>query len=114
VTAETRSFDPDGDALARVQEFLGQHLPGALGPVITTKTCLYTLTPDRDLVIDSLPEHPGILLALGAAHGFKFASLIGRVLADLAVDGATGIDVEPYRIDRPLLSMDDPPTNWLV
>ena len=39
--------------------FLASHLPGALGPPIYTKTCLYTLTPDRDFVVDRLPEAPG-------------------------------------------------------
>ena len=53
--------------------------PGAVGPEIYTRTCLYTLTPDRDFVIDRLPEMPGVSIGLGAAHGFKFASVIGRM-----------------------------------
>ena len=69
--------------------FLRGHLPGALGPDIYTKTCLYTLTPDRDFVLDRVPEAPNVLVALGAAHAFKFASLFGRILAELIVDGAT-------------------------
>ena len=48
-----------GDALDRVRAFLAAHLPGALGPEIYTKTCLYTLTPDRDFVVDRLPDAPG-------------------------------------------------------
>ena len=40
-----------------------RHLPGALGPPIYTKTCLYTLTPDRDFVVDRLPEAPGVMVA---------------------------------------------------
>ena len=39
-------------------DFLGQYIPKALGPIIYTKTCLYTLTPDRDFVIDAVPGHP--------------------------------------------------------
>ena len=58
-----------------------------LGPPIYTKTCLYTLTPDRDFVVDRLPDAPNVLVALGAAHGFKYASVLGRVLAELAIDG---------------------------
>jgi sarcosine oxidase len=75
-----------------------------LGPIIYTKTCLYTLTPDRDFVIDTLPEHPGVAVAIGGGHGFKFASLIGRILSELALDGRTERDLEPFRIDRPILA----------
>ena len=62
---------------------MATYLPGAVGPPIYTKTCLYTLTPDRDFVVDRLPDMPGVAVALGAAHGFKFASVLGRVLAEL-------------------------------
>jgi sarcosine oxidase len=94
---------PDPVAFDRVERFLERYLPGALGPVIRTKTCLYTLTPDRDFVLDAVPGHPNVLVALGAAHGFKFAALIGDMLADLALDGTTGHDVAPFAIDRPAL-----------
>jgi sarcosine oxidase len=114
VTLDTRTFDPDPEAFGRVVRFLEEHLPSALGPVISTKTCLYTLTPDRDFVIDGVPGHPEVLVALGAAHAFKFASLIGRALADLALDGATELDLSPFRIDRPILRMEDPSTSWMM
>ena len=53
-------------------------MPGAVGAALQTKTCLYTVTPDRDFVIDRLPDHPGVVVALGAAHAYKFAALLGR------------------------------------
>jgi sarcosine oxidase len=113
VTAEARTFDPDPENFHRVRTFMEAHLPDALGPPVT-KTCLYTLPPDRDFVIDAVPGHPQVLVALGAAHAFKFASLIGRALADLAIDGATDLDLEPFRMDRPALTMDDAPIHWLI
>jgi sarcosine oxidase len=85
-TARTRSFDPDLDCLDRTGAFMADHLPGAIGPALQTKTCLYTLTPDRDFVLDRLPEHPGVIVALGAAHAYKFAAWFGRELAALALD----------------------------
>ncbi|HSS36692.1 MAG TPA: FAD-dependent oxidoreductase, partial [Patescibacteria group bacterium] len=111
-----RSFDVDLDVHARVDSFLRAHLPGALGPDLYTKTCLYTLTPDRDFVLDRLPEAPNVLVALGAAHAFKFASLFGRILAELIVDGTTpsAADIAGFRIDRPILLLDDPPTSFMV
>ncbi len=115
-TAETRTFERDEAAFARVTDFLATHLPGALGPPILTKTCLFTLTPDRDFVLDRLPDAPGVLVALGVGHGFKYASVIGRVLVELALDGASPSDGElgAFRIDRPILLERDPVTHWMV
>ncbi len=114
VTADTRTFDPDQAALKRVTDFLERCIPKALGPIIFTKTCLYTLTPDRDFVIDAVPGHPGATVAIGGGHGFKFASLIGRILSELAIDGRTDHDLAPFRADRPILRLADPPRNYMV
>src|SRR4029078_10170717 len=76
----------DPDCLARVQRFLAVRMPGAIGKPVATKTCLYTLTPDRDFILDRLPGHPGVIVALGAAHAYKFAALFGTILADMALD----------------------------
>jgi sarcosine oxidase len=116
VTPATRTYDRNEVGFARLTDFLGRHLPGHLGPEIVTKTCLYTLTPDRDFVVDRLPEHPGVLVALGAAHAYKFASVLGRVLAELAADGETSSagEIERFRIDRPILLESNPATSFLV
>lgn len=114
VTAQSRSFVPDADNLARVEEFARRVMPRALGPVLLAKTCLYTLTPDRDFVIDRLPQHPNVLLAIGAGHAYKFASVIGRVLSELALDGRTPSDIEPFRFSRPILHMANPPRSYMV
>ena len=116
VDPDRRTFDRDEAAFVRLGEFLGAYLPDAVGPPILTRTCLYTLTPDRDFVVDRLPEAPGVLVALGAAHGFKYASVLGRILAELALDGTTPSqpDLERFRIDRPILLEAEPPTSWMV
>ncbi len=113
---DRRTFDRDETAFARLIDFMAVNLPGALGPPIYTKTCLYTLTPDRDFVVDRLPDQPGVAVALGAAHGFKYASAIGRILAELSLDGATPSagELDRFRIDRPILLERDPPTSWMV
>ena len=115
-TPATRTFDVNRAAHARVRGFLERHLPGAVGPDIATKTCIYTLTPDRDFVVDRLPDHPGVALALGAGHGFKFASVLGRILAELVVDGGTPSigEIEAFRVDRPLLLEERPVTNFRI
>ncbi|HSK52136.1 MAG TPA: N-methyl-L-tryptophan oxidase [Clostridia bacterium] len=113
-TPATRTFERDEAAFARVEAFMRRHLPGALGPPIYTKTCLYALTPDRDFVVDRLPGLPGVALALGAGHGFKFASVLGRILAELVSGGETPSagEIGAFRIDRPILLEDDPPRSW--
>jgi sarcosine oxidase len=116
VTPATRTFERNEDGFRRLTDFLGRHLPGHLGPEIYTKTCLYTLTPDRDFVVDRLPDAPGVLVALGAAHAFKFASALGRILAELIVDGATPSagEIAGFAIDRPILLEANPATSFLV
>lgn len=114
VDPDTRGFEPDADIGARVRAFLGEHLPAALGPELFVKTCLYTLTPDRDFVIDALPEHPNVYVAIGAGHAFKFASAIGRMLSDLVCDGQTKSDIAPFSIMRPVLRMASPPKTYMV
>ena len=114
VTADTRTFDPDPAALQRVQNFLEQYLPRALGPIIYTKTCLYTMPPDRDFVLDALPGHQNCFIAIGAGHAFKFASHLGRILSELAIDGMTDSNIEPFKIDRPILTMENPVKSFMV
>jgi sarcosine oxidase len=112
--ANTRTFERDEAAFTRVVRFLERRLPFALGPVIYTRTCLYTLTPDRDFVLDTLPERRDVSVAIGGGHGYKFASVIGRILADLAVDGGSDLDLSPFRIDRAILQLADPPRTYMV
>jgi sarcosine oxidase len=115
-TAESRTFERDEAMYARVRRFVETYLPEAAGPELLTKTCLYTLTPDRDFVVDRVPDAPGVIVGLGAGHGFKFASVLGRVLVEMALDGASPSDGElgAFRLDRPILLEQDPATSWLV
>ena len=116
VTPATRTFRRNEAGFDRLTAFLGRHLPDQLGPELLTKTCLYTLTPDRDFVVDRLPDQPNVLVALGAAHAYKFASVLGRILSDLAVDGSTpsATEIERFRVDRPILLESNPVTSFLV
>jgi len=114
VTADGRSFEPDSENTAGVRAFLSKYLPGALGPEIYTRTCLYTLTPDRDFVIDAVPETEGVFVAIGAGHAFKFASVIGKTLAELAISGRTDADLTPFSIERPILKEKNPAKSYMV
>src|SRR5258705_6527649 len=109
VSAETRTFEPDQAALRRTVDFLGKYIPKALGPIIYTKTCLYTLTPDRDFVVDTLPDHPNVAVGIGGGHGFQFASVIGGILSDLPIDGRTQRDIQTFPLGAAILHLPDPP-----
>ncbi len=85
----------------RMRDFLEAYLPDAAGPLKAMQTCMYTKTPDEDFVLDLHPSDPRIVVASPCSgHGFKFASVIGRVLADLATEGATPHDISRFRMDR--------------
>lgn len=113
-TPEGRSFEPRQDVIDAVEGFVSEHLPGALGPVHLSKTCLYTLTPDRDFIVDRLPGTEGVFVAVGAGHAFKFASLIGRLLSDLALDGRSDTDLSPFAADRAILLEASPQRSYML
>ena len=113
VTADTRDFEPEPENLRSVEEFLARYIPGALGPIIYTKTCLYTLTPDRDFVIDTMPGYDNVVVAIGAGHAFKFASQIGRLLAELTLSGTSTVDLAPFALDRPILREKNPQKHYM-
>jgi len=114
VDPDRRGFEEDPAITARVTGFLQRYLPAALGPVHRLKTCLYALTPDRDFIVDRLARHPNVFVAVGGGHGFKFASVLGRILAELALDGATNSDISAFRIDREILQMAHPPKTYML
>ncbi len=107
VTVESRSYEPLAEETAVVAEFLRQRLPGAVGPELYSKTCVYDMPPDRDFVVDLVPGHPRIAVAVGAGHAGKFATLLGSILADLATRGGTTWPIEAFRSDRPALTDPD-------
>jgi sarcosine oxidase len=114
VTVESRTFTPNPAILQRVEGFLHRYLPGILGPTLYSKSCLYTMPPDRDFVLDALPGRPHCLMAIGAGHAFKFASVLGRILSELAGQGHTSSPIDPFKIDRPLLTMPNPVKSFMV
>jgi sarcosine oxidase len=75
---------------APLHEYLARTVPDAAGRLLNTKACLFTNTPDMDFVIDLHPEAPNVIFASACSgHGFKFAPVVGEILADLADEGAT-------------------------
>jgi sarcosine oxidase len=113
VDPDHRPMEPDTAVEARLGHFLRGTFPG-IGRTVRSRTCLYTLTPDRDFVLGPVPGSPDVLLGLGAAHAFKFAPWFGRVLAELALDGGTTSEIGPFAADREALTDPIRPVSWLV
>lgn len=86
---------------ADCRAFLSDHLPGVDGPLFQSRVCLYTLTPDEHFVIGVHPQHAQVSIAAGfSGHGFKFASVVGEILADLAERSTTDLPIDMFRITR--------------
>jgi sarcosine oxidase len=87
-----------------LREGIRRYFPDADGPTMAMKACLFTNSPDEHFIIDRLPDNPRVAVAAGfSGHGFKFCSVIGEIMTELVVDGATRLDTSLFRLDRPAL-----------
>ena len=86
----------------KLLHFLKTYLPDAGDQIISVKHCLYTNSPDAHFIIDQLPGHEDrVTIACGfSGHGFKFVSVVGEILADLAMQGKTDLPIGFLRIGR--------------
>ena len=86
---------------ALIRGALADHIPAANGPLMTAKTCLYTVTPDGDFILDRLPGVRNIIVVSPCSgHGFKFAPVVGEILGQLAIEGNTRHDISRFRLSR--------------
>jgi sarcosine oxidase len=100
--------DPDGidreptlEDEAPLRGFAERYFPEGAGPTIALKTCLFEPSPDEHFLIDRHPETPAAVVGAGfSGHGYKFCSVVGEILADLALEGATQHDISLFRLDR--------------
>lgn len=104
VTVDTRTFEGDPEVDRQLEAWLARHIPGFLGPKLYTKTCLYTMPRDRNFVVDTLPEYPQISVCVGAGHAYKFASLLGKILSQLAMQGESEYPIEAFSLRRPAIT----------
>ena len=94
-----REVHPEDEEVLR--RFTSRYFPLAAGELLDRIPCLYTNTPDEQFMIGVLPAQPQVSVAAGfSGHGFKFASVIGEIMADLAQNGVTNYDIELFRLDR--------------
>lgn len=94
-----RRIRPEDEQYIRAR--LARTLPRLAGRLLRAETCLYTMTPDEHFIIDAHPQHANVTLAAGfSGHGFKFAPVIGEILAQLATNGDSEYDLALFGINR--------------
>jgi sarcosine oxidase len=101
VTPETvRRAVTDAD-LDPLRLFVTKYLRGVTRSVVRSAVCLYTNTPDENFIIDTLPESPHIVVVSACSgHGFKFAPVMGDIVADLLLEGGTRRDISRFSLQR--------------
>ena len=84
-----------------VLEYAARRLPALTVEVTHRKVCLYTNTPERDFIVDRLPDEPRVTVVGGlSGHGFKFTVILGRLAANLIAGEPPGFDLSRFRLTR--------------
>lgn len=73
-----------------IKEFMASFIPEGFKSVLSVNSCMYTYTDDGHFILENSKEHKNVSVACGfSGHGFKFAPLVGEILADLSLEGKT-------------------------
>ncbi|MDQ0559738.1 sarcosine oxidase [Rhizobium mesoamericanum] len=80
--------------------FIAKRVPAAAGLRVNAVTCRYTMLPSEDFLLDLAPGNPDVVVASPCSgHGFKFTSVVGEILADLALEGGTSLPIAAFSFD---------------
>jgi sarcosine oxidase len=96
-SVDRRVSDAENNVAGRLLEHV---MPGAAARLLDSRVCLYTNTPDRHFIIDWLKGERVLVLSPCSGHGFKFASSIGEIVAQLVLDGRSWLDLAPFSLSR--------------
>jgi sarcosine oxidase len=91
VDPDTVDREPSARDEERVRAWLRRRMPLANGERRRAQVCLYTNSPDGHFIIDR--DGPVTYASACSGHGFKFASAVGEILAELAIDGLTSLPI---------------------
>ena len=100
-TPQTVRRDVSPQEIAAMHRLIAPFLPQVSARCLKAVTCLYTVTPDSQFIIDRLPGAGRVIVASPCSgHGFKHSPAIGEALADLALEGRSRLDLAPFRLAR--------------
>jgi len=98
MTAATARRTVDEADVAAIRAAVRRFTPAADGRLLKSTVCLYTNTPDEHFRIDRHPAHAHVVIASPCSgHGFKFAPVVGEIVADLVMERAPAFDLAPFR-----------------
>jgi sarcosine oxidase len=101
VDPDTIDREPNSRDESMLRQAVERYFPDAAGPTLSMKACMFTNTPDEHFLIDRLKPDSAIVVAAGfTGHGFKFCSVVGEILADMAINGETQHNVGMFKIGR--------------
>ena len=101
VSPDSMDRDAHPEDEMALRGFTRRYMPLAAGPTLALKTCIFTNTPDEHFILDVHPGYPQVSIAAGfSGHGFKFCSVVGEIMADLAQEGDTRHDLGLFRLNR--------------
>jgi sarcosine oxidase len=101
VDPDTVDREPRPDDEELLRSFALRYFPDGAGPTLMLKGCLFTNSPDRHFILDLHPDHPEVAIAAGfSGHGYKFCSVVGEIMADLAERGESRHDVGFFGLSR--------------
>jgi sarcosine oxidase len=100
--ADTLRREADSEDERLLRQFGERYFPDGSGPTMALRTCLFTNTPDEHFYVDTIKKYPQVVIASPCSgHGYKFCSVMGEILADLASgDGTTRHDIGFLRLAR--------------
>jgi sarcosine oxidase len=100
-TPETIDREVREEEIDFIRSYLARHVPDPAGRCLDARACMYTNTPDEHFVISVHPDHPQVTIACGfSGHGYKFCSVVGEILADLATEGSTPRPIDLFSPGR--------------
>jgi len=97
----------DGEDERLLRSFAERYFPDGAGPTMALRVCMFTNTPDEHFIVDRHPQYSQVIVASPCSgHGYKFASVIGEIIADLASgNGSTRHEIDFLSLDRPELKI---------
>lgn len=95
-------YTPDDASVESLRKFMSQHIPEvATAPVQESRICLYTMTPDEHFIVDKHPQYKHVAIGAGfSGHGFKFSTIIGKMLTDIVLEGETPHNDSLFKLSR--------------
>jgi sarcosine oxidase len=101
VDPDTMNREPEPEDERLLRQFVARYFPDAAGPTLMLKTCLFTNSPDEHFILDLHPEHPEVSIAAGfSGHGYKFCSVVGEIMTDLAERGESRHEIGFFSLKR--------------